>query len=605
MLAIGCTSIAWAVWLLVFGGFNRTVLGVRIRSNNPQRVLLVAAAATAGYFLAGGRVRPSRLLTPAGAGARGLERRPAWVAVGVAAAAVAVSAGAATRIAGGSDAYGYVSQAELWLARSPVVHQPWVEHVPWPNGAWTFSPLGYRPADHHGTGSIVPTYSPGLPMLMAAAKFIAGHCALFAVVPLSLAASVLATYGIGRRLGSPWAGVIGGWLVATSPVVLEVAVESLTDVPVMAAWALAFVLLMGRGAGAAVGSGLCAALAILIRPNLVPLAAPLGLWFLIRRTGANRAAAIRVRDAVLFALAVAPGIASVALINRHFYAAASASGYGDLGSMFGLPHVWPNLQRFVVWIAETQTPLAFLGLGALFVPLRRFWPAVPDRRIFAVIVLFVAMLWGIYSAYLVFDSPGYLRFLLPAWPLMFVALGSVLTAAGRAYGAAARWICALLAILLGAWNAHTAVSRGALDQRQAARHEAPIGRLVREHTAGNSVILAVHRSGSLRYYAGRITMRYDMLDPEWLDRSVAWFDARGVRVYAVLDEREAAEAKNRFASQRLSAVFSRPLLVYQPASTSLYDLSARTHTSPIVIAEALPDLPGCDPPAPIIPPVFR
>ena len=63
------------------------------------------------------------------------------------------------------------------------------------------------------------------------------------------------------------------------------------------------------------------------------------------------------------------------------------------------------------------------------------------------------------------------------------------------------------------------------------------------HTPPNSVLLTSERSGSMRYYGGRVTLRYDLLHPEWLDRAVAWLTTRGVRVYAVLDRRQADEVK--------------------------------------------------------------
>jgi hypothetical protein len=159
-------------------------------------------------------------------------------------------------------------------------------------------------------------------------------------------------------------------------------------------------------------------------------------------------------------------------------------------------------------------------------------------------------------------------------------------------------VAAIVVIGLGVWNARTAVERSVFEQRQAARHEAPIGQIVRAHTPENSVVLAVHRSGSLRYYAGRVTLRYDMLDPDWLDRATAWLQDRGVRVYAVLDERETAEAKQRFAGQQRATAFDRPVLVYAPAGTGLFDLSAVPPPSskPLIITDAFPDLPGCDPP---------
>jgi hypothetical protein len=65
----------------------------------------------------------------------------------------------------------------------------------------------------------------------------------------------------------------------------------------------------------------------------------------------------------------------------------------------------------------------------------------------------------------------------------------------------------------------------------------------------------------------------------------------------VLDQRQAAECKRRFAGQQTAAAFDHPVLIYEPVGTALFDLSAPPATRPpIVITEALPDLPGCDPP---------
>jgi hypothetical protein len=127
--------------------------------------------------------------------------------------------------------------------------------------------------------------------------------------------------------------------------------------------------------------------------------------------------------------------------------------------------------------------------------------------------------------------------------------------------------------------------------------------LVRTHTPPDSVLLTAERSGSMRYYAGRVTLRYDLLDPDWLDRAVAWLTARGVRVYAVLDGRQADEVRARFSSQRAAAAFDRPFLIYEPAGTGLFDVSQPRDAAlaPAVIAEPFPDAPHCDPPVPLRP----
>ena len=39
-----------------------------------------------------------------------------------------------TNSAAGSDAYGYVSQVELWLRGDLHIHQPFALDVPWPRG---------------------------------------------------------------------------------------------------------------------------------------------------------------------------------------------------------------------------------------------------------------------------------------------------------------------------------------------------------------------------------------------------------------------------------------------------------------------------------------
>ena len=67
--------------------------------------------------------------------------------------------------AGGSDSYGYISQIPLWLQRHPFVEQPWMADVPWPNPDLTCTPLGYIAIPSHNV--IVPTYSPGVPFIMA------------------------------------------------------------------------------------------------------------------------------------------------------------------------------------------------------------------------------------------------------------------------------------------------------------------------------------------------------------------------------------------------------------------------------------------------------
>src|SRR4051812_27091176 len=616
LLGAACTAAGWSAALVLFGGFKIRAFGIAIRSSNPDRAFVIACIALAGYFVAGGRIQriPRQTVGRLGSAAsrlvQELVRRPHFVAGALALTLAVAAAAGSSRIAGGADAYGYVSQADLWLAGDLVIEQPWVAQVPWPNAEWSFSPLGYRPAEPLGQWAIVPTYSPGLPLLLAGAKLLGGQCALFAVVPLLTGIGVLLTYGIGKHLVSPGAGVMAACLVATSPVVIGIALEPLTDVPVMTMWALTIYLLLARTGGGLSPAlvGFVAGIAILIRPNLVPLSVPIGMWYLMRRRSDSES---RLLSTALFTLTVLPAILLIAFLNNRLYGSPLSSGYGTLNDLYAWSHVGPNVRRYFAWLVFAQTPFALAGLAALLVPSRRLWTAAADLRIVPILAMFVALLWGQYFAYEVYDSWGFLRFLLPSWPLIMVGLSAVLLAASDAWLArfsrvAAHTVLALLVVLLGAWT-FSRVVRDNMFNRQAAAVEAPLGQLVRKHTVDNSVVLVWERSGTIRYYSGRTTLRYDYLDREWLDRAVAWLRERGVHVYAVLDPNHREQCLRRFAGQAALAALDRPVFIYDPARTALYDLTTPPPPQQsFVLYDRDPGgRPPCDPPVESTPVVLH
>ncbi len=614
LLGSVCAAAVWSAGLAILGGFRVRVFGVTIRSNDPDRALVIACIALAGYFVAGGRP-PRETVRRLGSAwsrfAHTLVSRPGLVAAAIALTLAITAAAASTRIAGGADAYGYVSQADLWLAGDLMIEQPWVAQVPWPNAEWSFSPLGYRPAEPFGRWAIVPTYSPGLPLLLAGAKLLGGQCALFAVVPLLTGVGVLVTYGIGKRLVSPWGGVIAAWLVAASPIVIGIALEPLTDVPVMTVWAISIYLLLARIGGRLSPAlvGLAAGIAILIRPNLVPLIIPIGMWYMIRRQTDGDS---RLFSGALFALAVLPAILLVAFLNNRLYGSPLSSGYGTLDDLYAWSHVGPNLRRYFAWFMFAETPVALAGLAALLVPTRRLWRSAADLRIVPILATFVALLWGQYLAYEVYDSWGFLRFLLPSWPLIMAGVAAVLLAATDAWLAplsrvVARTALALLVVVIGVWTFSPILRDNVLGGREAAALEAPLGQLVRKHTVDNSVVLVWERSGTIRYYSGRTTLRYDFLDGNWLDRAVAWLRERGVHVYAVLDPNHLEQCRRRFAGQATLAALDRPVFLYEPARTALYDLTTPPPPEQsFILYERDPGgRPPCDPPVDSTPIVLR
>ncbi len=274
-------------------------------------------------------------------------------------------------------------------------------------------------------------------------------------------------------------------------------------------------------------------------------------------------------------------------------------------------HVGPNLRRYFAWFMFAQTPIALAGLAALLVPTRRLWTTATDLRIVPMLAIFVALLWAQYLAYGVFDSWGFLRFLLPSWPLIMAGLAAVLLAARDAWLArlprvVAHTALALLVVLLGVWTFSTVLRDGVFN-RQVAANEAPLGQLVRKHTVDNSVVLVWERSGTIRYYSGRTTLRYDYLDGDWLDRAVAWLRGRGVHVYAVLDPNHREQCLRRFTGQATLAALDHPVFIYEPARTALYDLTTPPppEQSFILYDRDPGGRPPCDPPVDSTPIVLR
>jgi len=213
---IACFAPVWAVITYATDGVTLHVGGLRLKATEPVRPLIVGLAAAAIYLWSYSR--------------ESYDADGAWLMAQIrgaaaAAAPVIIVLGCALGIyhgsftAGGSDAYGYVSQAALWLKGSLRVAQPWVQQFSWPEREVTFAPLGYRPISLDGT--IVPTYASGLPILMALFQAVFGANGPFYVVPALGTLTLWFTYLLGREVsGSRSVGALAALLLLTSPVFL-------------------------------------------------------------------------------------------------------------------------------------------------------------------------------------------------------------------------------------------------------------------------------------------------------------------------------------------------------------------------------------------------
>jgi hypothetical protein len=593
-LAVAALSGALALRLYAGGGFDAPIL--HLTSHDPRKPAILAALALALFFVAGGRVRINA--GPWLSVADRLNDRLAVVALAVALVAVGIIY--ATTVVGGADSYGYVSEADGWLSGQLKVNQSWAQQAPWPSTRWSFAPLGWRPGDGDDAWSLVPVYSPGLPLMFAGAKLIGGQEAVFWVVPIAGGLLVIATFGLGRRLGDSRAGLIAAALMATSPVVLFMLMVPMTDVPVACAWTIACYFALGESVGTALAAGFAAAVAILIRPNLVFEAGPIGLWFLIRgwRTGEPRRA---IGHAACFSVAASCGIGAVAAINQHLYGSALISGYGSFSNWFTPANFTTNLGLYTGWLMYAHTPVALAGLAALLFPLKRVWPGVKDRAVFVMIALYVGVLAAQYLVFLVFDRWWYLRFLIAALPFLMLGVGAIATALARV-GKPALTLAVIVAVLaLCVRDFVVGANEYAFDLWRGDWRYVAMAKVVRTNTPPTSVIYTMQHSGSIRYYAGRLTLNYSALDNDWLDRSVAWAQEHGSHPYLMLEHWEVEPFKTQFKNQALAEIVdTAPMVMYEGgARIMLWDLEApHGARSTINIKETYSDRERSVPPVP-------
>jgi hypothetical protein len=154
-----------------------------------------------------------------------------------------------------------------------------------------------------------------------------------------------------------------------------------------------------------------------------------------------------------------------------------------------------------------------------------------------------------------------LRFLLPAYPTLFVLLAAALfwmvqklPAEARVPGAAL--ICAAMML----YGLQVGRDAGIFKQAGFEQRHIRAAAEVASRTPENAIVLSVQHSGSVRYYANRITLRYDWLPADQLDAAVHELAAKGHPAYLVVDDWEQKEFQSRFsAASRLGKVDWAPI----------------------------------------------
>jgi hypothetical protein len=388
----------------------------------------------------------------------------------------------------------------------------------------------------------------------------------------------------------------------------------MSDVPAAAAWAVSFWCVLAGTIGFAMAGGAAAALAVLIRPNLAPLAGFALLWFVFEARAAGPDRRRYLLQALGFFMALLPGFLITAALNLFWNGSALRSGYGTVTDIFSFGNMLPNLKHYATWLSQTQTPLAFLGIVALLVPAKWLWPSGVRRSFVLVLGLFVVAVWVEYCAYLTFGAWWDLRFLLPSWGFMMIGVAVVLlrviaialtTPPLRDNRLLVSLVLALVVIGLGVRGVRFARTGGVFDQQRWETKYPAAATIVAARTDPNAVIFSGLHSGSLRYYAGRTTLNYYNLDRAWLEQATAWLSLHGAHPYALLEEQEVKDFQSRFWAEgdaRRLAV--KPAVFYDgPAKIYFFDL-ARPPASTVAMETIIDPFPEVRAVSPAKPPVL-
>lgn len=482
------------------------------------------------------------------------------VALIAAVALLAVGVVRGTRAVGGSDSSCYALMAQAMAEGKLQPSSPLAVEAPWPNAPLTVAPGGFIPSPVRPDAAS-PICAPGMALLMAPMAALFGRDAIFLVVPGAGAALVMAAFIIARYLAGAMAGAAAAILTATSPIVLYQIVQPMNDVVTAALWISAFAaIIVGRSvtAGALVGA------AVLVRPNLAPLAAVIALAPLpLGRQLARRSIG-------MIAAGATPGLVVLWYLNHALYGSVIGSGYGDAAQLFSISNVGDNAANFGRALVATQNVVPVVALAA------PIWFSGARRRLSLVLLAAVAVIAAIYLCYRPYPEWWYLRFLMPAIVLSLVLASSV--AVEAAAHARVGGLLLLAVVVLAVLGVRAAADRQAFDLQRLEGRYRDSAFAVTDRLPPAAVLITVWQSGSVRFHAGREAVLWDSMDPAWLDRAVSWLSSRGMQPYFLFERGEENDFRSRFRGHsELGALdwpprfdINRQARVYDPADRARY-----------------------------------
>jgi hypothetical protein len=400
------------------------------------------------------------------------------------------------------------------------------------NSGATTSSLGFRAGTVSGTE--VPTYPLGYPLLMAAAMHVGGALAAHVVVPVMAGLLCLVMFALGERIGGGWAGLAAAALTAIDPVVLANSVTAMSDVPAAMCWLATLYFASGRGTSGALAAGMLGTLGTLIRPNLIALhLAPLAVLMFPRAATAET----RWRSFVAYGTTALLGPLLILWTQAQLYGGMSNPSYEAAASYFSVAHVLRNVRNYTASFASVYGIAPVMWLAGLAAAIR-FVPLAARRTVIGLYALCVLNVLS-YLFYLPYTEWQFLRFFLPSILASTLAVSAVTAIAiERAVGARRNVSSALaLTVAIVMLQLQQQARLGSiLEEWRSHRRIVTMGHYLAEALPDNAVVLGYLHSGAIRYYTGRDVLTLASLPPERLDSLVDTVAKNGLEPVLVIDE---------------------------------------------------------------------
>jgi len=321
--------------------------------------------------------------------------------------------------------------------------------------------------------------------------------------------------------------------------VMYQAVQPMNDIVTAALWlaAIAAQVRLKADPHRSIAVGILIGLAILVRPNLAPVAMVLAVIPFIHHRDTNQ----RLRALAAMIAGALPGVIAMLWLNRMLYGSAFSSGYGGIGRLFSASHIQANMANYSRALFDTQNIVPLIGLLAPFV-------FEGKKRAGALMLLAVAVVvMGIYLLYEPFPEWWYLRFLIPAIVILLVLASAAATHLLSRVNMGG--LIPIVVVVLAIFGVRAARDHQAFALHDMEGRYRQTGELVRDRLPANAVLITEWQSGSIRFHSGREVVLWESLDPAWLDRAITWLKSKGLRPYILVERREEAQFREHFRAQ--------------------------------------------------------